>query len=720
MFNQDTKPVNSEKGLTDWVNEPQLQTLKGDFDASKPAHDAQMIKINKWSDLLKVEGKAKPPVIKGRSSVQPKLVRRQAEWRYSALSEPFLSSRDLFKVSPITFEDTEAAKQNQLVLNWQFRTKINKIKFIDDYVRTAVDEGTCIVRVGWNRVVKTIKIDAPVYEHYPIQDEQQLEMFKQVLELKEANPLEYSKVDPALQAAVDYYEESGEPSIAIQTGTEKVDSESVIENKPSLMLVNPNNFYVDPSCNGDLDKALFCAVSFETNQAELLKEKERYKNLDKVDWENNGPQTQTEHKTTTPIDYNIKDPMRKKVVAYEYWGFYDIHDTGELYPIVATWIGNTLIRMEENPIPDGKLPFVIANYLPVKRELFGEPDAEMLEDNQRILGAVTRGMIDLLGRSANGQQGTSKGMLDPLNKRRFDNGQDYEFNPNSSPNQGLIEHKYPEIPQSAMLMLNLQNQEAEAMTGAKSFSGGLSGSSYGDVATGIKGVLDAASKREMAILRRLAKGINEIGNKIIVMNAIFLSEKEVVRVTNEKFVTINREDLKGNFDLDVDISTAEVDNSKAQDLGFMLQTLGPNMDPRISMKILSEIAELKRMPALAHDLKTWKPEPDPVQEQMKQLELQRAQKEIEKLDSEIAYNIARAERESSTTDKTNLNTQMEADGTKHSREIQKQKAQARANQELEITKALTKPVKEKEFAPNIDAAIGYNQLSDYITQGGQQ
>lgn len=720
MFNQDTKPVNSEKGLTDWVNEPQLQTLKGDFDASKPAHDAQMVKINKWSDLLKVEGKAKPPVIKGRSSVQPKLVRRQAEWRYSALSEPFLSSRDLFKVSPITFEDTEAAKQNQLVLNWQFRTKINKIKFIDDYVRTAVDEGTCIVRVGWNRVVKTIKIDAPVYEHYPIQDEQQLEMFKQVLELKEANPLEYSKVDPALQAAVDYYEESGEPSIAIQTGTEKVDSESVIENKPSLMLVNPNNFYVDPSCNGDLDKALFCAVSFETNQAELLKEKERYKNLDKVDWENNGPQTQTEHKTTTPIDYNIKDPMRKKVVAYEYWGFYDIHDTGELYPIVATWIGNTLIRMEENPIPDGKLPFVIANYLPVKRELFGEPDAEMLEDNQRILGAVTRGMIDLLGRSANGQQGTSKGMLDPLNKRRFDNGQDYEFNPNSSPNQGLIEHKYPEIPQSAMLMLNLQNQEAEAMTGAKSFSGGLSGSSYGDVATGIKGVLDAASKREMAILRRLAKGINEIGNKIIVMNAIFLSEKEVVRVTNEKFVTINREDLKGNFDLDVDISTAEVDNSKAQDLGFMLQTLGPNMDPRISMKILSEIAELKRMPTLAHDLKTWKPEPDPVQEQMKQLELQRAQKEIEKLDSEIAYNIARAERESSTTDKTNLNTQMEADGTKHSQEIQKQKAQARANQELEITKALTKPVKEKEFAPNIDAAIGYNQLSDYISQGGQQ
>ncbi|MFP3693873.1 hypothetical protein, partial [Burkholderia sp. SIMBA_048] len=76
--------------------------------------------------------------------------------------------------------------------------------------------------------------------------------------------------------------------------------------------------------------------------------------------------------------------------------------------IVATWIGDTLIRMEKNPFPDQKLPFIIIPYLPVKREAFGEPDAELLEDNQKILGAVTRGMIDLLGRSANGQQGFAK------------------------------------------------------------------------------------------------------------------------------------------------------------------------------------------------------------------------------------------------------------------------------------------------------------------------
>ena len=113
------------------------------------------------------------------------------------------------------------------------------------------------------------------------------------------------------------------------------------------------------------------------------------------------------------------------------------------------------------------------------------------------------------------------------------NGEDYEFNPSMPPQAAFVEHQYPELPQSAMLMLQLQNQEAEALTGVKAFSGGLAGDAYNTkVATAIRGVLDAASKREMAILRRLAKGIQEIGNKIIAMNAVFLSEEETIRVNS--------------------------------------------------------------------------------------------------------------------------------------------------------------------------------------------
>lgn len=702
--------------LTDWENEPTIQTLKSDFEVAKTAHDSQMIKINKWTDLMKASKINKAVKAKqGRSSVQPKLIRRQAEWRYSALTEPFLSSQKIFSVYPRTFEDYDSAKQNELLLNWQFDTKLNKVKFIDDFVRTTVDEGTCIIRLGWDRVTKNVTEEAPIYQYYQITDEAQLQQLQQAIQLLESDPKGYSEnIPPELQAAVDYYKESGEPVFAQQIGTDTIETEVVIKNDPVVEILNPANVYVDPSCNGDFAKAMFVIISFETNQAELLKAGNRYKNLNQVNWEGSSVDSDSDYKSNTSDVDVVKDTLRKKVVAYEYWGFYDIYGTGELIPIVATWIGDILIRMELNPFPDQKLPFVFVPYLPIKRDLFGEPDAELLEDNQAILGAVTRGMIDTLGRSANSQQGFAKGMLDFTNRKRFENGEDYEFNPQLSPAVGHIEHTYPELPQSAILMVQMQNQEAEALTGVKAFSGGLAGDSYGKVATGIQGMLDAAAKREMAILRRLAKGMTEIGEKIVAMNAEFLSEEEVVRVTNRKFITIKREDIKGNFDLKVDISTSEIDNIKAQDLGFMLQTLGPNMDPSITMMILAEIADLKRMPMLAERLRTWKPQPDPIAEQMKQLELQKLQMEVQKLQSEVIHNQARAEKAYAEAEAEGVDTQQNIDGTKHLRELQKQQAQARGNQQLEVTKALLKPHKMDESDPDIEAAIGYNSISDQL------
>ena len=214
-----------------------------------------------------------------------------------------------------------------------------------------------------------------------------------------------------------------------------------------------------------------------------MKNKDRYHNLDKIDWESSSPMTDPDHESKTPGDFQFKDALRKKVIAYEYWGFYDINDDGSLEPIVATWIGSTLIRMEKNPFPDGKLPLVVVPYMPRKRELYGEADAELLGDNQAILGATMRRMIDLLGRSANGQRGYPKGMLDTLNRRRYDDGQDYEYNPmQGNPSQAIMEHKFPELPQSAIVMTQMQNQEAEALTGVKAFSGGVTGEAYGDVA----------------------------------------------------------------------------------------------------------------------------------------------------------------------------------------------------------------------------------------------
>lgn len=714
MYEDTQKTDVSYKKITDWANEPTLASLKSDLEQARPHHDAQVLKIKEWQDLLDIKGKAKPKSIKGHSSVQPRLIRRQAEWRYPDLSEPFLSANKIFSINPRTFEDVDAARQNELVINWQFSTKIDKVKFIDDLVRSVVDEGTAIVRLGWERVIKQKMEEAPVFQYTPVFDPAYQQQIQQAILIKESNPRQFNEnISPDIQEAVSYFEETGQLVMAQQIGTEQISVDDVVENKPTVEVVNPTNIYIDPTCNGDFDKALFVIMSFETNKAELQKTG-RYVNLDKVDWEGNTVITEPNHETNTPDTFNFNDETRKKVIAYEYWGFYDIHKTGELVPFVATWIGNVMIRMEENPFPDEKLPFVVVNYLPKKRDLYGEPDAEVLGDHQRIIGAITRGLVDSLGRSANAQQGFAKGMLDPLNRRRFENGEDYEFNPAMNPMQGYIEHKFPELPVTAINMLQIQNQEAEALTGVKSFSEGLSSTAYGEVARGMSGVMDASAKRSMSILRRLAKAMVKIGNKIVAMNYVFLSEEETIRITNMNFITIRREDLKGNFDLDVDISTADMDNMKAQDLGFMFQTLGPNMDPKISMMILSKIADLKRIPDLAQQLREYEPQPDPLEVQAKQLEIQKLQMEIKKLESDILYNQARAQKAMSEADGKDIDNYQTASGIKHSNEMDKQQAQARANQDLEITKALVKPRKEGEGLPDIEAGIGYNTMTDLI------
>ena len=270
----------SQLKLTDWAKQPDLQSMKQDLEAGRQSHQSQMIKINRWNDLMKVTGKSKPETVKGRSSVQPKLIRRQAEWRYSALSEPFLGSNKLFNVKPVTFEDADSAVQNELVLNWQFRTKMNRVKLVDDIIRATVDEGTGILRVGWKRVEVTVQTEVPVFDFYPINEEESLQQLQQAIEMKQEDPRHFDEqASEEVKQAIQYYEENQVPVYAVQNGTQMVPTQKLLENRPLVEVLNPHNFIVDPSCGGDIDKAMFAVVSFETCKADLLKEPQRYKNL---------------------------------------------------------------------------------------------------------------------------------------------------------------------------------------------------------------------------------------------------------------------------------------------------------------------------------------------------------------------------------------------------------------------------------------------------------
>ena len=659
--------------LTEWENEPSVRDLKKDFEAARNNHDAQTSKIRSWLDNLNVEGAARIKKQKGRSTMVPKLIRKQAEWRYGALSEPFLSQDDIFKAEPRTWKDKQAAYENVLILNYQINTQIDKVRFVDEYVRAAVDEGTVIVRVGWEFDEEEKEVDVPVIEVRPLQDPMQVQ----------------EKIA------------AGEPPIEqVQTGVRKELQTVTTLNQPTVEVCPYTDVIVDPTCNGDIEKANFIIYRFETSMSELEKGG-KYTNLDQIDMEANSILSDPDESESTVNSFQFQDKPRKKFVAYEYWGYWDIDNSGRTKPFVATWVGDVMIRMEENPFPDQKLPFILVQYLPKRNEIYGEPDGELLEDNQKVLGAVTRGMIDIMGRSAASQKGTRVDALDVTNRRKFENGEDYEFQAHIDPRQAFYDHVYPDIPQSAQFMIEMQQMEAESLTGVKAFHQGISGDAFGSVATAARGAMDASGKREIGILRRLSKGIQEIGYKIIAMNGEFLSDEEVIPITDEEFVSINRENLVGRFDLVLDISSAEMDNIKAQELAFMLQTMGNTMPPEMSQIILADIARLRKMPELSKRIQEYKPQPDPIAEETRMMELEKLRAEVAKLQGEAQNQQAsgmldmakvqteqmKAKHLGSQADKMDLDFLEEEAGVTHQRDLQKQGAQAQANMAMKEREA---------------------------------
>lgn len=696
MISEQNLPTDANQSLTNWKNPPKLGDLKKDLLDAKPAHDTQKALVKTWLDNLNVEGNAKVQTAKGNSSIVPKLIRKQAEWRYPALSDPFLSTDDVFNVYPVSWEDKKAAQQNQMLLNHQFNNKIDKVQFIDDYVRTAVDEGTVIVRVGWEFEEEEYEDDFPVVQYVVNPDTGP--MHEQLEQMRIESPATYElDVPEEMRMAHEMTMEQGVPIEPVILGYKKEKRTRTVKNHPTVEVCNVNNVIIDPSCNGKIENAGFVIYSFESSLSKLKKDG-KYKNLDKIQVEGNSILNEPDHTPSNDSNFNFNDKPRQLFVVYEYWGYWDINGIGTVTPIVVTWVGNTIIRMEENPFPDKQLPFITVPYLPKRREVYGEPDGALLEDNQKIIGAVTRGMIDIMGKSANGQTGLRKDMLDTTNRRKFENGQDYEFNMNVDPRQGIFMHTYPEIPNSAQFMLQMQNMEAESLTGVRAFSSGVSGQALGDTAASFRGALDAASKRELAILRRLSNGMVKIGRKIISMNAEFLSEKEVVRVTNEEFQIVRRDDLAGQFDLKLSISTAEEDNNKAQELSFMLQTMGNNMDPAMSQMILSDIAKLRKMPDLAKKIETYQPQPDPMAQKKMELEIQLLEAQLQ---NEIAQsqerqanaqlNMAKVGTEQvkagniqSDTDLKNLDFVEQESGVKQERAKELHGEQARSQAQLKL------------------------------------
>ena len=568
-----------------------LKAFKADLKNADQLQKEWLAKRDIW--LNESYGNPYGNEVDNKSKIVSKDIKKQIEWLIPSAADPFLSTSDVIKCTPITAEDALSARQNELLLNTQFCRKFPRFNFINKAIRVLATEGTLVIQTGWD------------YEDKEVEEEVEI-------------------------AIVDKY-----GNTLIKKETQKVTK--IVKNQPTAIVCRNEDIFIDPTCMDDMDKCQFIIHRYESDLS-TLKADGRYKNLDKIDTNSGGydPDFDAQDKT----EFKFEDKARKKVLVYEYWGNYDVNNDGITEQVVCAWVGDTIIRLEDNPYPDKKPPFIVVPFSSIPFQMYGEALAENIGDNQKVKTAITRGIIDNMAKSNNGQIGIRLGALDLANRRKFLQGKNFEFKGTPA---DFWQGSFNQIPGSVFDMLQLMNNEIESQTGVNAFSKGLTGNSLGSSATAARGVLDATALRRLHLVRNIAENlVKPLMRKWMAYNSEFLEEEEVVRVTNEEYIPVRRDDLEGKVDIDMTISTYEEANARSQELGFMLQTLGNSIPFELTQLILSEIVKLGRMPELEKALREYKPQPDPIQEQIKQLELQKLQLENNKLMAEIQDLSARA------------------------------------------------------------------------------
>lgn len=576
-----------------------LRSLQLDYEKSKSYNDAWHNKIEKWTD--EYMGRKYGNEQEGKSQIVTREIKKHSEWLQASILDPFTSTPDIIKCNPANRDSIKLARNAEMILNQQFCRQFNRYNFLSRALKIMDIEGTAVIKTGWEFL------------------EEEREVIK-----KQIIPI----LDPM----------SGQPMInpetqepMIQEIAVKVKEKVRLIDKPTAEVIRNKDVFVDPSCMGDFNNMQFIVHQFETDLS-TLKTDGRYKNIDKIKTQGSDDTYQNYEKynnITNPDYFKFDDKPRRKILVKEYWGNYDLNGDGIAEPIVCAWVDNLVIRLEENPYPDKKPPFLIVPLLPIPFQLFGEANAEVLGDIQRINTAITRGIIDNMAQSNNAQIGFPKGVLDPINQERMLKGQNFVMNTNS-PKDSIWVGSFNPLPNTIFNMLQLNNESAQSLTGVNIFGTNQTTDMLGSNSASSRGVLDGGNLRKLMIVKNIAENlIKPLMRKWLEYDAELLPPETVVRSTinEEEFEVVRRDDLYGTIDIDISISTNEDNAAKARELAFLMQTIGPNEDPKVRQMLMAEIANLHKMHDLAHRIENYQPQPDPLQQEllMAQIENLKAQ-----------------------------------------------------------------------------------------------
>ena len=624
-----------------------LQHYKSDYKAAEVVKNENDEKVAKWLDIK--DSKPYGTEVAHKSKYVSDMTRKLLNWQIPSIVDPLVSTKDLINCAPYTHADRAISEQEESVLTHQFIQRMNHYEFITDLVTIVSEQGTCFVKTGWDFQEEEQEVEKP---------------------LMAINPMDGQEVI---------------------VGYEYVKEMVTIKNEPTREICDLLDIRMDPTCKGNIAKASFVIHDFETDLSSLRADG-RYKNLDEVMNQLERDETY-QHRDTTDSTFRFEDDARKKIIVHEYWGKYDLNDDGIAEPVVCAWIGDVIIREEENPLPGQEIPFEKAVYTRIPDAIYGEPLAALTKKKQHIDSVLNRGIFDDMKLANNGQTGTKKGFTDDQNLRNMKQGKDFEYNTTMA---DVYQDTYRPINNSVFQVMSNNAQDGESITGVSAFNHGTGGNALGSSAAAVNATTTSSAKREMHIVRGIAETcIIPILKKFSRYNREFLSPEEVQRITDKPYVEPSND---VSFDVKMNLESAESRAAKAQSTGFVLQTMGPNMPQEQQQTLLSRYMKLVGEPDIAKQIAEFQPQPDPMQMKMQELQIAKLEAEIANerakgMENQVDVALKQAKTQTEIAKAKDLNegadlkSQQFLDndaGVSHSRDMEKQyqKSQADIDKQL--------------------------------------
>jgi len=648
-----------------------LSDLKKDYKSAMTSKTRVDNKITSW--IKDFNGDPYGNEVPGRSKIVIKDVKKAIKRMAPSIIQPFIASDTIIKAKGTTHESSITASLAADILNYQYNNQFDKLHFIRTIANVLPREGTVWIRTGWE------------YE-----SEVKEKLFSGL------TSEEMAQVQSQSDEITDIVEDID------GTFSFKAKKTVPVVNRPTAVVCKNEAIYCDPTAEKS-DDCKFVIHEYQKTFSDIKKMSNVFELTPEIEAKIQQHLDDTKQIADTPlaskryqdgldngsdISFTFANQANKKLTIVEYWGEYDIDGSGIAKQIVCAWVKNTeiVLRLEENPYPDKKIPFISEAYELEAFHIWGNSVADSIADHQKIHTAIMRGFIDNASLANNGQKFFRKGALDYVNQKKLLSGEKIiEVNDLD----GFRDGSYNQLPSAIFDIYGMQSKEIEDLTGISSNLDGLDDATIGRTSSGVSQVMSAAQRHLLVTVSVISNLYKKIFEKWNAYNQVFLDEGQAIEIAGS-LVEISKQSIQGKHTIEVQINVDSMNQSKMAQINMLLQqtqSLQGNVPPNVIPMLVAEMFSAFGKEEDAEAIRNFKPEPDPMKQQMMQLEMLKVQADIEKAKAETAYFMARAanarvqaEHHLAKIDSTDIDT------IKKSQEIQRSMDMHEIDKEEKISK----------------------------------